>query len=64
MGLGPINAIYHARFLRYLENQGDLLRPSPRKVWAFWVTGEMDEPEAVGALRLAAFERLDNLESW
>ncbi|MGC8794660.1 MAG: pyruvate dehydrogenase (acetyl-transferring), homodimeric type, partial [Bryobacteraceae bacterium] len=60
MGLGPINAIYHARFLRYLENRG-LLRPSPRKVWAFLGDGEMDEPEAVGALRLAAFEALDNL---
>jgi len=60
MGLGPINAIYHARFLRYLENRG-LLKPSPRKVWAFLGDGEMDEPEAVGALRIAAFERLDNL---
>jgi pyruvate dehydrogenase E1 component len=60
MGLGPINAIYHARFLRYLENRG-LLNPSPRKVWAFLGDGEMDEPEAVGALRIAAFERLDNL---
>ncbi len=60
MGLGPINAIYHARFLRYLENRG-LLPPSPRKVWAFLGDGEMDEPESVGALRIAAFERLDNL---
>ena len=60
MGLGPINAIYHARFLRYLENRG-LLKPSPRKVWAFLGDGEMDEPEAVGARRIAAFERLDNL---
>jgi pyruvate dehydrogenase E1 component len=60
MGLGPINAIYHARFLRYLENRG-LLKPSPRKVWAFLGDGEMEEPEAVGALRIAAFERLDNL---
>ncbi len=60
MGLGPINAIYQARFLRYLENRG-LLPPSPRKVWAFLGDGEMDEPESVGALRIAAFERLDNL---
>ncbi len=60
MGLGPINAIYLARFLRYLENRG-LLKPSPRKVWAFLGDGEMDEPEAVGGLRIAAFERLDNL---
>ncbi|MDW8131729.1 MAG: pyruvate dehydrogenase (acetyl-transferring), homodimeric type, partial [Bryobacterales bacterium] len=60
MGLGPINAIYLARFLRYLENRG-LLKPSPRKVWAFLGDGEMDEPEALGGLRIAAFERLDNL---
>jgi len=60
MGLAPINAIYQARFLRYLENRG-LLAPSPRKVWAFLGDGEMDEPESAGALRIAAFERLDNL---
>ena len=60
MGLGPINAIYQARLLRYLENRG-LLPPSPRKVWAFLGDGEMDEPESTGALRIAAFERLDNL---
>lgn len=60
MGLGPLNAIYLARFLRYLENRR-LLKPTPRKVWAFLGDGEMDEPEAVGALRIASFEKLDNL---
>lgn len=60
MGLGPINAIYQARLLRYLENRG-LLAPSPRKVWAFLGDGEMDEPESTGALRVAAVEKLDNL---
>ncbi|MGD0013024.1 MAG: pyruvate dehydrogenase (acetyl-transferring), homodimeric type [Bryobacteraceae bacterium] len=60
MGLGPINAIYQARFLRYLEHRG-LLQPSPRKVWAFLGDGEMDEPESTGSIRIAANEKLDNL---
>lgn len=60
MGLGPINAIYQARFMRYLENRG-LLPRSDRKVWAFLGDGEMDEPESRGALQIAANERLDNL---
>jgi pyruvate dehydrogenase E1 component len=60
MGLGPINAIYHARFLRYLENRG-LLASSPRKVWAFLGDGETDEPESTGAIRIATNEKLDNL---
>jgi pyruvate dehydrogenase E1 component len=60
MGLGPINAIYQARFMRYLENRG-LLVPTNRKVWAFLGDGEMDEPESRGALQIAANERLDNL---
>ncbi|MGD0199363.1 MAG: pyruvate dehydrogenase (acetyl-transferring), homodimeric type [Bryobacteraceae bacterium] len=60
MGLGPINAIYQARFLKYLEHRG-LLQPSPRKVWAFLGDGEMDEPESTGSIRIAANEKLDNL---
>lgn len=60
MGLGPINSIYQARFMRYLENRG-LIPVTPRKVWAFVGDGEMDEPEALGALTLAAREKLDNL---
>ena len=60
MGLGPINAIYQARFMRYLEKRG-LLAPAPRKVWAFVGDGETDEPESTGALRIAANEKLDNL---
>jgi pyruvate dehydrogenase E1 component len=60
MGLGPIMAIYQARFLRYLENR-DLLAAQGRKVWAFMGDGEMDEPEAFGAAALASREKLDNL---
>jgi pyruvate dehydrogenase E1 component len=60
MGIGPINAIYNARFLRYLENR-ELLRPSNRRVWAFLGDGEMDEPESTGALHVASREKLDNL---
>jgi pyruvate dehydrogenase E1 component len=60
MGLGPINSIYQARFMRYLENRG-LIVPTDRKVWAFLGDGEMDEPESRGALQIAANERLDNL---
>jgi pyruvate dehydrogenase E1 component len=60
MGLGPIMAIYQARFNRYLEDRG--LRPrSDRKVWAFLGDGETDEPESLGAITLASRERLDNL---
>lgn len=60
MGIGPINAIYQARFMRYLEHRG-LAAPSDRKVWGIFGDGEMDEPESVAALTLAARERLDNL---
>jgi pyruvate dehydrogenase E1 component len=60
MGLGPIMAIYQARFLRYLENRG-LTQQSDRKIWAFMGDGEMDEPESLGAINLAAREKLDNL---
>ncbi len=60
MGIGPINAIYNARFLRYLENR-DLLPRSDRRVFAFLGDGEMDEPEATGALHVASREKLDNL---
>ena len=60
MGLGPINAIYQARFLRYLEHRG-LATTHGRRVWGFFGDGEMDEPESIGALSLAARERLDNL---
>ncbi|NQW05318.1 MAG: pyruvate dehydrogenase (acetyl-transferring), homodimeric type [Acidobacteria bacterium] len=60
MGLGPLMAIYQARFNKYLENRG--LKPaSNQKVWAFLGDGETDEPEALGAISLAARERLDNL---
>ncbi len=60
MGLAPIMAIYHARFNRYLEDRG--LHPSSdHRVWAFLGDGEMDEPEAMGAITLAAREKLDNL---
>ena len=60
MGLGPIMAIYQARFMRYLENRS-LKEPSNRKVWAFIGDGETDEPESMGAIGLAAREKLDNL---
>jgi pyruvate dehydrogenase E1 component len=60
MGLGPIMAIYQARFNRYLEDRG-LKPPGNENVWAFLGDGETDEPEALGALHLAARERLDNL---
>ncbi len=60
MGLGPIMAIYQARFMRYLQDRG-LLNTEKRKVWAFMGDGEMDEPESLGAISLAARERLDNL---
>jgi len=60
MGLGPMMAIYQARFIRYLENRG-LVAPSDRKVWAFCGDGEMDEPESMGALTMPVREGLDNL---
>jgi pyruvate dehydrogenase E1 component len=60
MGLGPINSIYQARFMRYLENRG-LIPPTPRKIWGFLGDGEMDEPESMGSLTLASREKLDNL---
>jgi pyruvate dehydrogenase E1 component len=60
MGIGPINAIYHARFMRYLEHRG-LTATDGRRVWGVFGDGEMDEPEAVGALTLAARDGLDNL---
>jgi pyruvate dehydrogenase E1 component len=60
MGLGPLNAIYQARFIRYLENRR-LLESKPAKVWAFVGDGEMDEPESLAGLSLAAREGLDNL---
>jgi pyruvate dehydrogenase E1 component len=60
MGLGPITAIYQARFMRYLEDRG--LKPkTDSKVWAFLGDGETDEPEALGAMTLPAREKLDNL---
>ena len=60
MGLGPLMAIYQARFMRYLHDRG-LQNAGDRKVWAFMGDGEMDEPESLGAISLAARERLDNL---
>ncbi len=60
MGLGPIMAIYQARFNRYLEDRG-LKKPGNEKVWTFLGDGETDEPEALGAISLAAREKLDNL---
>jgi len=60
MGLGPLFAIYQARFMRYLEHRG-LARTQGRKVWAFVGDGEMDEPEALAGLSIAAREKLDNL---
>jgi pyruvate dehydrogenase E1 component len=60
MGLGPMNAVFQARFMRYLNARG-LIDSQDRKVWAFIGDGEMDEPESLGALGLAAREKLDNL---
>ncbi len=60
MGLGPLMAIYQARFMKYMEARG-LAKTSGRKVWAFLGDGEMDEPESRGALQLAKREKLDNL---
>ncbi len=60
MGLGPIQAIYQARFNRYLENRG-LKESTGGRIWAFLGDGETDEPETLGAIALAAREKLDNL---
>ena len=60
MGLGPLHAIYQARFNRYLQDRG-IKDTSQQRVWAFLGDGEMDEPESVGAISLAAREGLDNL---
>ena len=60
MGLGPIQAIYQAHVMKYLDNRG-LVPMGDRKVWAYLGDGEMDEPESLGALSLAGRERLDNL---
>ena len=60
MGLGPIMAIYQAKFMRYLENR-EMVKSSDRKIWAFMGDGEMDEPESMGAIGMAARENLDNL---
>ncbi len=60
MGLGPITAIYHARFIKYLQDRG-LKKPSDQKIWAFLGDGECDEPETLGAIGLASREKLDNL---
>ncbi len=60
MGLGPLMAIYQARFMKYLQDRG-IVTTEGRKVWAFMGDGEMDEPESMGAIGLAGRERLDNL---
>jgi len=60
MGLGPLMAIYQARFLKYLEGRS-LAKTSNRKVWAFLGDGECDEPESLGAISMAGREKLDNL---
>jgi pyruvate dehydrogenase E1 component len=60
MGLGPLMAIYQARFMKYLAGR-ELQETAGRKVWAFMGDGEMDEPESMGAISLAAREHLDNL---
>ncbi|HEY4366130.1 MAG TPA: pyruvate dehydrogenase (acetyl-transferring), homodimeric type [Steroidobacteraceae bacterium] len=60
MGLGPMMAIYQARFQRYLEHRG-VVPASDRKVWAFLGDGEMDEPESMGAITMPVREKLDNL---
>ena len=60
MGLGPMMAIFQARFVRYLEHRG-LAKPSDRKVWCFLGDGEMDEPESMGAITMPVREKLDNL---
>ena len=64
MGIGPLSAVYQARFMRYLQHRGLLdagESPAPRRVWGFFGDGEMDEPESLAGLSLAAREGLDNL---
>ena len=61
MGLGPLMAIYQARFMKYLAGPRPRATPRGRKVWAFLGDGEMDEPESLGAISLAGREQLDNL---
>jgi pyruvate dehydrogenase E1 component len=60
MGLGPMMAIYQARFQRYLEHRG-IVKPEDRRVWCFLGDGEMDEPESLGAITMPVREKLDNL---
>ncbi len=60
MGLGPLSAVYQARFMRYLEHRG-LVAASDRRIWGFFGDGEMDEPESLAGLSVAAREKLDNL---
>ncbi len=60
MGLGPMMAIYQARFMRYLEHR-EMITPSDRKIWCFLGDGEMDEPESMGAITMPVWEGLDNL---
>jgi pyruvate dehydrogenase E1 component len=60
MGIGPLNAIYQARFMKYLENRG-LIEKTERKVWAFVGDGETDEVDTLGAIGLGSREKLDNL---
>ena len=60
MGLGPMMAMFQARFTRYLEDRG-LVKPSDQKIWAILGDGEMDEPESMGALTMPVREKLDNL---
>ena len=60
MGLGPIASVYHARFMRYLEHRG-IAETAARHVWGVFGDGEMDEPESIAGLTLAARENLDNL---
>ena len=60
MGLGPMMAIYQARFMRYLEHRG-ILPAQDRKIWCFLGDGEMDEPESMGAITMPVREQLDNL---
>ena len=60
MGIGPISAVYQARFMRYLRDRG-LADTDGRRVWGVFGDGEMDEPESLAGLSLAAREKLDNL---
>ncbi|MEK9649288.1 MAG: pyruvate dehydrogenase (acetyl-transferring), homodimeric type, partial [Gammaproteobacteria bacterium] len=60
MGLGPLQAIYHAHVMKYLDNR-ELVKQGDRQIWAFLGDGECDEPETLGAISLAAREGLGNL---